>query len=93
MQPLNVPYIFVTLIGIAGAVVSEVQLSNVNTISVTLFGITGAVVREVQLPNVERMLVTGCPAISESISPYAVLEVSFTLTPQPLCDDSEDQES
>ena len=70
--------------------VRELQQENVKDIFVTLFGIAGAVVREVQLPNVERMLVTGCPAISESISPYAVLEVSFTLTPQPLCDDSED---
>ena len=40
--------IFVTLFGIAGAVVREVQPLNVRYILVTLFGIVGAVVREVQ---------------------------------------------
>ena len=40
--------ILVTLLGITGAVASEVQFWNVEVISVTLFGIVGAVVREVQ---------------------------------------------
>ena len=45
-------FIFVTLLGIAGAVVREVQSANVQFISVTLLGITGAVVRDVQSANV-----------------------------------------
>lgn len=44
--------IFVTLLGITGAVVREVQSINVSYMLVTLFGIAGAVVREVQSPNV-----------------------------------------
>ena len=40
--------ILVTLFGIAGAVIREVQSENVHLISVTPFGIVGAVVREVQ---------------------------------------------
>ena len=42
------PDISVTLFGIVGAVVRDVQPSNVRSILVTPFGITGAVVSEVQ---------------------------------------------
>ena len=42
------PYIFVTLLGITGAVVRLVQPENVLNIFVTPFGIVGAVVSEVQ---------------------------------------------
>ena len=42
------PDIFVTLLGIVGAVVREVQSENVPSIFVTLFGIAGAVVMEEQ---------------------------------------------
>ena len=49
MQPQNVLVIFVTLFGIAGAVVRDVQTANVSYKFVTLFGIVGAMVREVQL--------------------------------------------
>ena len=48
VQPENVPLIFVTLLGIFGAVVREVQPLNVRDISVTLLGIFGAVVRDLQ---------------------------------------------
>ena len=40
--------IFVTLLGIVGAVVSEEQYANVWDIFVTLLGIVGTVVRDVQ---------------------------------------------
>ena len=50
--------ISVTLFGITGAVVKDVQAPNVLDISVTLFGITGAVVKDVQLANVLDISVT-----------------------------------
>ena len=51
-QSQNVPRIFVTLLGIVGAVVSEVQYLNVLFIFVTLLGIAGAVVKDLQPLNV-----------------------------------------
>ena len=46
------PSILVTLFGIAGAVVREMQSLNVLSIFVTLLGIAGTVVRDVQPLNV-----------------------------------------
>ena len=74
------PYIFVTLFGIVGAVEREWHAINVLSIFVTLLGIAGAVVSLWQSQNVLSIFVTGFPAISERIVPYVVFEVSFTVT-------------
>ena len=50
--------ISVTLFGITGAVVNDLQTENVLSIFVTLFGITGAVVKDVHPQNVYSIFVT-----------------------------------